>query len=860
MSRPTKKIGNGQKQPAKRRTSAQPDTLTTYRQKRDFKKTREPAGKRAPSRGARASASQALSYVVQMHAARQLHYDFRLELDGALLSWAVPKGPSLDPAVKRLARETEPHPLEYGSFEGTIPKGEYGAGAVQVWDRGTWSPEGDARASYRKGRLSFTLNGEKLRGAWHLVRTAPKDTDKDQRGWLLFKSRDDFARTGKAAALDAEPRSALSGRTLPEIAAEVPGAAAPDAPAALPGALRAALSTCEPELATLVGAAPEGPDWLHEIKFDGYRLLAELDAGKVTLRSRNGKDWTERIPTLTRAFAQFPATSALLDGEFVALNPNGVSDFQALQNSLGAQQNDSLVFYAFDLLHLDGFDLRGCSLQARKALLAKLIARQPRSAKRRIRMTDHVVGDGPQFFAKACELGLEGIVSKRADAPYRAGRGRDWLKTKCGARQEFVIVGYSEPRGSRSHLGALFLALREGTKLRYSGRVGTGFSQQSLEDLATRLAPLGVASPAFSGLKGALPRNAHWVKPELVAEVAFAGFTEGGLLRHPRFEGLREDKSVSEVKRERARQKVVESAAPLASDALPKRGPPLTHPDKVLYPELGITKRELFEYYELVAERMLPHVANRPLTLVRCPNGWTKACFFQKHLGQGTLEGVRTVSIPEQDAKAPYAVIDDAGGLFALVQLGALEVHTWGSRADDLERPDLLVFDLDPDPSVEFGAVVDCARHLRAIFRAAKLESFVKTTGGKGLHVCVPIEPDLDWTQARSFCERLAKEIAASEPDKYLANASKARRKGKIFIDYLRNARGATFVAPYSTRARENAPLAVPVDWDELDAKFRPERFTLRSIGPRLKALKRDPFEAIIRLKQRLRPGAPHAT
>jgi bifunctional non-homologous end joining protein LigD len=787
-------------------------SLETYRKKRDFKKTKEPSGAARPRKnGASTHKLKGLSYVVQRHDARRLHYDFRLELDGALLSWAVPKGPSLDPSVKRLAVETEPHPLEYGSFEGEIPKGEYGAGTVAIWDRGTWVPEGDPKKDYDRGRLSFTLKGDRLQGSWHLVRT--RQGEKGQKIWLLFKSRDEHARNGEAAPLAQAP---------------------------------------EPELATLVDSAPAGDDWAHELKFDGYRVLVRLDHGTVTLLTRNGNDWTDRMPALARAFRHWKADSAIVDGEVVVLDEKGRSDFQKLQNSLSLENDATLVYYAFDLLHLDGRDLRPLPLLERKRELAALLRENAGKSGGTVRLSEHVVGQGGEFFRKACELGVEGIVSKRASAPYRAGRGRDWLKVKCLLRQEFVVIGFSAPAGSRSHLGALLLGIERDGKLTYSGRVGTGFSEQSLAELAKKLAPLVVREPEVAGTpRGAEVRGVRWVKPELVAEVAFTGFTTDGLLRHPTFQGLREDKPAAEVKPEiepKAAGKRGRTAPPTPISY------PLTNPDKVLYPEQGITKRELLDYYALVAERLLPHVRNRPLTLVRCPNGRGKPCFFQKHPGAGTPDGIRSVAIREKDGKAPYSVIDDEQGLFGLVQLGSLEIHTWGSRADDFEHPDLLVFDLDPDPALDFGAVVDAALLLRRTFEAAKLESFVKTAGGKGLHVCVPIAPDLDWTTIKEFSSRVAEGLAHNDPKRYVATATKTKRTGKIFIDYLRNARGATFVAPYSTRAREGAPVAVPLEWDELTPKLRPDQFTLRNLAERLRTLARDPFERMATLKQRLRP------
>ena len=855
-------------------------SLKKYRAMRDFGETAEPRGARAkklPRSG--------FSYVIQKHAARRLHYDFRLELGGALLSWAVPKGPSLDPSVKRLAVETEPHPLEYGGFEGTIPKGQYGGGTVMVWDRGSWQPKEDAEKGYAKGHLSFTIRGQKLGGDWHLVRTKPGA--KGEKNWLLFKARDDFARTPGDALLAERTDSALSGRSMDDIAAGrggTPGSRrvwhsnrgensasraksrgmrkrrAKDIDAsAAPGAKAAKLpATLEPELATLVDTAPEGDDWLHELKFDGYRLLARLENGEVTLLTRRGNDWTERMTSVAEDLAKLDVKSALLDGEVVVLDERGVSSFQSLQNALGGERGRTLVYYAFDLLHLDGHDLRAVPLVERKALLKALLDARRSELPETIRLSEHVVGQGPEFFAKAGELGVEGIVSKRANAPYRSGRGRDWLKVKCLKRQEFVVVGFTEPAGSRSHFGALLVAVQQGGELSYAGRVGTGFTEASLRELHEKLAGLETREPPVANPpRGADARGVHWVRPELVAEVAFTEFTGDGVLRHPTFQGLRDDKSPKDVRRETPSRTPGRERAPGRKAAAAKKAHadyPLTNPDKVLYPKDGVTKRELLDYYALVAERMLPHVANRPLTLVRAPNGVGKPSFFQKHPGKGTPEGLRSVSIRESEGKAPYSVIDDAWGLFGLLQLGALEIHTWGSRADDFEHADVLVFDIDPDPALDFSAVIACARELRAVFDAAKLESFVKTTGGKGLHVCVPIEPELEWDQVKDFSGRIAEAFAHRAPERYVATQSKAKRKGKIYIDYLRNARGATFIAPYSTRARDGAPVAVPLEWDELTPQLVPASFTVRTLKKRLEKQARDPFERLATLRQKLRP------
>ncbi len=636
----------------------------------------------------------------------------------------------------------------------------------------------------------------------------------------------------------------------------------------LPGAL-------EPELATLVDVPPAGDDWLHEVKFDGYRVLARLERGKVRLFTRKGNDWTSRIATLPAAFAELAVESALIDGELVVLNEKGDADFQALQNTLSLEGESALSFCAFDILYLNGFDLRGAALVERKAVLKAVLEARGEGVATAIRFSDHVVGRGREFLEEVRKLGLEGIISKRANAPYRSGRGRDWLKIKCHLRQEFIVVGFTDPQGSRPHFGSLVLALVRDGALTYCGKVGTGFNDASLREIKQKLAPLELESLELENTpKGVEARGIHWVKPALLAEVSYGQITGDGHVRHPVFHGLREDKPATEAELEQpapaetagkraskraspARSKakkaaIVElSAATVAYRKLAAEYP-LTNRNKVLYPEQDITKGEVLEYYALVAERMLPHVANRPLTLVRCPNGWNKQCFFQKHPKEGVPAGLRSVAIRETEGKLPYSVLDDALGLFGLVQLGALEIHTWGSRADDFEHADLLVFDLDPDEGLAFAPVVKAAHRLRQVFETAKLESFVKSTGGKGLHVCIPIVPGLEWDQVKAFCGYIAEAMEQESPDKYTSNISKAARKGRIFIDYLRNGRGATFIAPYSTRARANAPVAVPLEWDELDGLKQAPSFTIRTLHERLATLRDDPFERMATLKQRL--------
>ena len=833
-------------------------SLAKYRQMRDFEKTREPAGKSRRKAGN--------SYVIQKHEASHLHYDFRLELDGVLLSWAVPKGPTLDPGVKRMAIQTEDHPLEYGGFEGTIPEGEYGGGTVMVWDRGTWEPDGDARQAYEKGHLAFQLHGQKLTGGWHLVRT--QRPGQKQNSWLLFKAKDEAAKPGDDTLLEKKAKSALTGRDLKAIAKGAPAktnlkkpavtaAKISDKKSKAPAGKRAALPPkLEPELATLVDVTPEGDNFIHEVKFDGYRVIARLDDGEVTLFTRSGEDWTARMPDLQAAVGKLKAKSALLDGEFVALDEHGLSDFQLLQNSFSGKSQAPLAYYAFDLLYLDGADLRELPLLERKAQLKALLGRLPKT-EGTLRYSDHTQGNGARFFAEAAKLGLEGVVSKRADSPYRSGRGKDWQKSKRLARQEFVIVGFSEPAGGRSHLGALLLGVRRGKQIVYSGRVGTGFSDRSLKDLYARLAPLEIATPKLENApRGAEIRGVHWVTPSLVAEVAYTAITHDGLLRHPIFKGLREDKPAKDVVLEQPRavasrtprKKRESSSTPAAGESKTT----LSHPDKVLYPELGLTKRELAEYYELVSDVMLPQVIHRPLTLLRCPEGRQKQCFFQKHPGERLAEGLVRVQVPSSDGSAEYAAIADARGLPALVQMGVLEVHLWGALARDAEHPDRLVFDLDPAPELDFKATIAGAHALRALLEELGLQSWVKTTGGKGLHVTVPIIPQAGWEEVKDFCRAVAEELTRRDPERYLATMSKAKRKGKIFVDYLRNGRGATFIAPYSPRAREGALIAMPVEWDDLTPKFKPEIFNVRSAEKYLSKRKTDPFASLEKAKQKL--------
>ncbi|HUH13006.1 MAG TPA: DNA ligase D [Longimicrobiales bacterium] len=851
--------------------------LETYRDKRNFERTPEPAGKKADGRRA------AATFVVQKHAASHLHYDFRLELDGVLKSWAVPKGPSLDPSERRLAVHVEDHPLDYGDFEGVIPQGQYGGGTVLLWDRGTWLAEGDAKKAYAKGRLSFRLEGEKLRGGWKLVRMAPREGQKEN--WLLIKEEDAEARPlAEGDLLEERPESVATGRGLEEIAGERDrvwhsdrsGGGAGGAPAGgdgalgdagalaeeasdLPGARRGSLPrTPKAQLATLVPDAPPGRDWLHEIKFDGYRILARIERGRVRLLSRSGKDWTERFPGVAGALGALPCRSTLIDGEVVAFTEDGVSDFQRLQNA--SASGEDLYYVAFDLLHLDGWDVARSPLTARKGLLERLLADGPAA----LRYSDHVVGSGPEFHANACKLQLEGIISKRADRPYVGGRGKDWLKAKCLRRQEFVVVGWSEPKGSRTALGALLLGVHDDEgRLVAAGKVGTGFTEASLRQLLRRLEPLErEGSPLADPPRGAAARGVHWVEPELVAEVAFTEWTADGSVRHPSFQGLREDKPAAEVVREVPAPSLEGNGGPAprprttarsaSGDAVEVAGVRLSSPSKVIYAGQDVTKLELAEYYVAVAEWALPHLERRPLTLVRCPSGAQEECFFQKKAGD-TAEGlVPRVDIGgEGKAEETYLMIDGLASVLALVQLGVLEFHVWGSRADRLERPDRLIFDLDPGEGVAWADVARAAVEVRDFLAELGLTSFLKTTGGTGLHVVVPLVRRSGWDEVKGFAKAVADAFAGADPSRFVSTVSVAKRKGRIYLDYLRNGWNATAVGAYSTRARPGAPVSTPIAWDELDPRRRPEH-GVRSLPERLAKLGADPWADMASVRQSL--------
>ncbi|MGV6874167.1 DNA ligase D [Pseudochelatococcus sp. B33] len=829
--------------------------LETYRRKRDFASTPEPKGGRPRKSGN--------SFVVQKHAATSLHYDFRLEMDGVLKSWAVPKGPSLVPGEKRLAVAVEDHPLEYGDFEGTIPQGQYGGGTVIVWDRGTWLPIGDAHKAYAKGDLQFELDGEKLRGRWHLVRMRAKPREKRE-NWLLIKGDDEFARPdGAADILDEWPQSVQTGRDIAEVAGEAPGwsartgrirksgrarqpdgpeagkaadaAAVPPDPATVKGAKKSPMpSFVEPMLASLVSAAPTGERWLHEIKFDGYRLQARIEAGRVKLLTRGGLDWTRKFgKAVVSALQELPVGTAIIDGELVVETDSGASDFSALQADLSEGRTDRSVFYAFDLLYLDGYDLRALPLVERKALLERVVADDGGM----IRSSGHFDESGTLVLRHACRLSLEGIVSKRRDAPYRAGRGKSWVKSKCSPRQEFVVAGYVPSTVSRKAIGSLVLGIYDGDDLHHVGRVGTGFSSAVAEELLRRLERIRTTSSPFAGrLTADEARQVRFVRPELVAEVEFRAWTADGNLRHASFRGLREDKAAREIVRE-----IPKSGA--KAPAPQRRTVRLTHPDRLYWPDEGITKEGLADYYAEVWRHIAPHIVGRPLALLRCPNGIAGQKFFQKHAWKGLNPAIVPVEDPQNPSDEPLISINDLDGLMGLVQSAALEIHPWGSTVTDWERPDLLVLDLDPGEGAPWQLVIDAAHEVRQRLTDAGLAAFVKTSGGKGLHVVSPLAPVARWPAVKAFTKALADAMASDSPDRFISTITKSKRRGKILIDYLRNQRGATAVAPYSTRARPGASVSAPLRWDELGPGIGPGYFTVENMPIRLAAVPGDPWD-----------------
>ncbi|WP_029937032.1 DNA ligase D [Sphingomonas sp. UNC305MFCol5.2] len=792
---------------------AKSDPLAKYNAKRDFTRTAEPAGKIARTGGNR--------FMVQKHDATRLHWDFRLEVDGVLKSWAVTRGPSLDPNEKRLAVRTEDHPLSYADFEGTIPKGQYGGGTVMLWDDGVWEPiEGKSAKDLEKGHLHFRLEGERMKGEWLLIRLKPRGKEKNE-NWLLRKIDDAYA-GATDTLVETGLTSIKTGRTMQEIAEgrkpdkrpakalQATARVAKHAPAPRNTRVPAFQS---PQLATLVDAVPTGNQWLHEVKYDGYRALIATGTGGPKIYTRTGLDWTGKFPGIAEAAKSLPAP-ALIDGEIVAYK-NGKPDFSTLQEAISAG-GESLTFFAFDLL-ADREDTTGLPQLARKERLRDLLE----GADERILFSEHIIGAGEKLFETMCREGYEGIVSKRADAPYRGTRTKAWLKVKCIHRQEFVIIGWTPSSAKGRGFRSLLLAVNGPDGLVYAGKVGTGFNQTTLHDLRERFDKIA-AKEAPVKVPRAEARGAQWLRPKLVAEVAFTEFTAENVVRHGSFLGLREDKKAKDVVVEKP---VALPETPAAAESNIK----ISSRDRVIYPEVGLTKGQLADYYAAIAPVALRWLANRPISLVRCPQGRAKHCFFQKHDAGSFGEHVHHVDVREKDGSIePYLYVEDLDGIMACVQMGTIEFHGWGSLVADIEKPDRLVFDLDPDEGLDFGNVRKAAEDLKGRLADIGLTSWPLLSGGKGVHVVVPLIPEADWPEVRSFAERFARALAQAEPERFTANLKKVTRKGKIFIDYLRNQRGATAVLPYIARARENAPVAAPISWSELRDLESAKLYTIR--------------------------------
>jgi bifunctional non-homologous end joining protein LigD len=910
------------------------EQLGLYRSMRDFEITGEPSG----SAKKKFFNDQPLPFVIQKHAATRLHYDFRLGWNGVLKSWAVAKGPSYVTADKRLAVQVEDHPIDYGGFEGIIPKGQYGGGTVMVWDQGTWEPQAghtDVDEGLRTGSLKFILHGTKMKGKWALIRMGGKAANESKPNWLLIKEHDDFERTkDDAAVTDEQPDSVVTGRSLEEIAQNEDhvwnsketakgnawyrkdtGAAGARASSDKGTKARRSKSVARelkvpegapkeklpefitPELALQATTPPIGAGWLHELKLDGYRIQARKDGDKVQLLTRTGLDWTHRMKTIAALVGELPVERVILDGEVVVLAENGTTSFADLQAAFQEGVKKPLSYFAFDLLHLNGHNLRGLPLIERKGLLATLLEGDGEF----LRFSEHLESDGRVIFEKACEMHVEGIVSKRTASRYSSGRGGSWLKVKCVHEQEFVIGGFTLPSNGTHGVGALLLGYYDGGKLIYAGRTGTGFTQKTHRVLRNQLEELREKENPFANPPAEARRGANWVRPELVAQVNFATWTADNLVRQASFKGLREDKPANEVRREEltvaARVRRTKSASHVAfaaiaaktasaeaapakakataakttrtkaaagqgsavkdstkaaSESAPVR---LTHPEKILDVETQLTKQQLADYYWAIASHMLPYIEGRPVSLVRCPDGSEKPCFYQKHVNAMLPAGITAVDVPDKKTgkMEPYITLSTAEALAGLAQMGVLEVHPWGSRNDDLEHPDRIIIDLDPDAAIAWPRLAESAGEVRRELKELGLESFLKSTGGKGLHVVIPFEPEYDWAVIKQFAHAFVLKMEKDQPGQYLTKMSKAARKDRIFLDYLRNERGATAVAAFSPRARAGAAVSLPLDWSELKSAER----TVVRVGEFEQwrgRLSRDPWKQFFKLRQRITP------
>lgn len=798
-------------------------SLKEYKSKRNFHKTKEPAGKTIKSKGAK-------MFVVQKHHASHLHYDFRLELDGVLKSWAVPKGPSLNPKDKRLAIEVEDHPIDYATFEGEIPEGEYGGGHVIVWDKGEWLPPKNVEDQLKKGHLEFELHGEKLGGEWLLLRTRIPGGKKNN--WLLIK-RDD--KSASLKDITKKDKSVLSGVTIETLEKEM----AKEDKKAKTQKKTKFLSFTDlggPELATLVDSPPVGEQWIHEIKYDGYRTLCFKDKKSTKLLTRSGLDWSKKYSELQKECQEIAAESIIFDGEIVWPDENGKSRFEGLQNALEEGDSSKLIYYVFDLLYLNGYDTRELPLIDRKKLLKEVLEQ---SNTEKILFSEHWDESGKSVFESACENHLEGIISKNAESHYSSGRNKNWLKIKCTNTQEFLIGGYTMQENKTS-LGALLMgAYNSDGQFQYVGKVGTGFDAKTSKKLLSKLKKLHIQESRFDE-KSPKSKSNIWVKPSLVGNIEFGAWTNEKILRHAAFKGLREDKKPKDV---------FLGEVKISKEAETT----LSHPDKVIYTGDKITKQDLSDYYTAIQKWIIPHVEDRPLALLRCPHGEGKACFFQKHIktdGEGILG--KKVESKLKKKKEDVVYIDSNLGLQELVQLGTLEIHSRGCTVNEIDHPNQIVFDFDPDPDVTFKKVKDAAFELKDILDELKLKSFIKVSGGKGLHVHIPIAPVYDWDQVKDFSKSICEQMESTHPERYTTNISKVKRKGKIFLDYLRNGYGASAIAPYSVRAREHAPVALPITWEEAKKLKNAYFYNLKNV-PKLLKRRKDPWAGYNKIKQKIR-------
>lgn len=838
-----------------------------YTRKRNFAITSEPAESKRKGKGK--SQPGALGFVIQKHDARNLHYDFRLELDGTLKSWAVPKGPSLDPTQKRLAVHVEDHPLDYAGFEGSIPQGQYGGGDVIVWDRGVWQPHGDAQKTYAEGKLKFTLVGEKLSGDWALVRTRLKGSGSKEQ-WLLIKEKDDIARPAAEYDITQEqPQSVISGAHVGEERSTPKKSAASAAngkakastskskapkPAAKPTRRKAKSAfpdTLSPQLATLVEAPPAG-DWLYEIKFDGYRMLTRIEGADVRLFTRNGHDWTERLPELVKALKGMKLRDSWFDGEVVVLDEQGLPDFQGLQNAFDAGNSKDILYYLFDMPFLSAEDLREVPLEQRRDALKHVVDAQK---SRLLRYSDAFQAGHQDIVASAAAMGLEGVIGKRAGSAYVSKRNADWIKLKCRLRQEFVVVGYTAPQGSRSAFGALLLAVNAGEDgLVYAGRVGTGFTEVSLEQLHKQLKKLQRKdSPLAKKLSASQARGVQWVEPKLVCETEFAQWTREGIVRQAAFVGLRNDKPAKDVVREDAQPAKVASQTPTKTAAPQARkkaaqgkvdvaGTGVSHPDRIIDSKTGTSKIELAQFYESIADWILPYLNKRPVALLRCPEGIDGEQFFQKHAEHLAIPHIRQLDRALDPGHAALMEIDSLPALIGAAQMGAIELHTWGATRDRIETPDHFVLDLDPDPALPWRSMIEATQMVLAVLEELGLEAFLKTSGGKGMHIIVPLARQADWDTVKAFAKAIAEFASRQLPERFTATMGPKNRVGKIFIDYLRNSRGGSTVTAYSVRARPGLPVSVPIALDELAGLKSSAQWDITNLEQRLKRLKDDPW------------------